>query len=344
MASRDLNGYDPSIKVTKLVDVVPETLEWLWPSRIPRAMVSLLVGDPDEGKSYTSLDITARVTTGSDWPDDTGSAPKGRVLLVSAEDDLARTIRPRLDKLGADPRRVRFIELAVQRGDKQEFLSLKHHLDQVVDELQRVPTALMVIDPISAFVPGVDTHNDSEVRLLMARLTEAAKNTNCAILCIKHLNKARGEYNSLYRVGGSLGFVAAARSVLLATPHPHDAKMHALSVAKSNLCAKPDSLAYSITDDGLVWGDTFVYAADDLLIHASRPKAVDEAKKFLAGYLANKSAPASEVQQEAKDLEIGLNALNKAKAELGVVTKRQGGRDGHFVWSLPVSVDSDAKS
>jgi hypothetical protein len=338
MPSRsDLNGHRPVLEITQLSNVVPEDVQWLWPRRIPMGTVTLLGGDPGLGKSYMSTDIAARISTGGPWPDNTGLAPKGNVLLVSAEDDLANTIRPRLDKLKANTKRIRYVGLAVQHGERQEFLSLTDHLDQVVDELQRIPTSLMVIDPLAAFAPGVDSHNDADVRLLMLHLSKAAEDTNCAILCIKHLNKVRGEYNSLYRLGGSIAFSGGARSVMFVAPHPDDPNSSVLAAGKSNLCAKPDSIAYSITDDGFQWGESFVYAADDLLVKSSRPKQpkVDKAKEFLAAYLANGPALSADVIRDAKFADIGESSVEKAKNELGI--KSRPGEDGRWYYHPPVT-------
>src|SRR5215510_9339709 len=109
-ATTDANGALATILdkegVIRLSTVEPKDVDWLWPGRIPRAMLTLLVGDPENGKSYVTLDLAARVSTGRDWPDGaTGSAPAD-VLILQAEDDPAVTLRPRLDQLGADAERV----------------------------------------------------------------------------------------------------------------------------------------------------------------------------------------------------------------------------------------------
>src|SRR5688572_24106917 len=158
-----LNGYEPVLDIKRLDTVTPEEGEWLWPRRIPRAKVSLLAGNPDLGKSYMSLDIAARISVGAPWPDGSGDAPKGRVAIVSAEDDTEDTIVPRLRLLGADLRRIRAFGMTVRRGDEREFLTLTAHLDDVVKELARVETTLLVVDPIKAFTGGVDTHKEADV-------------------------------------------------------------------------------------------------------------------------------------------------------------------------------------
>jgi RecA-family ATPase len=104
----------PRLLVTTLSGVEPEEVNWLWPGRIPRGKTTLLAGDAGLGKSYLSLDIAARVSTGGTWPDG-GDVAEGDVLIVTAEDGLADTVRPRLDNLGADVSRVHHIDVTVSR-------------------------------------------------------------------------------------------------------------------------------------------------------------------------------------------------------------------------------------
>lgn len=326
-----LNGHGPVLDIKQLHEVTPEEVQWLWPSRIPRAKITLLAGNPDLGKSYMSLDIAARISLGKPWPDGSGNAPKGRVAIVSAEDDTEDTIVPRLQLLGADLRRIRAFGMTVQRGDEREFLTLTQHLNEVVEELQRVPTTLLVIDPIKAFTSGVDTHKEAEVRSLMLRLREAAKNTGCAILGVDHLNKRSAEPNSHYRFGGSLAFVAAVRAAMMVGVHPEYPEKRVLAQSKSNLASRPDSISYSIDESGFVWGDQIVLAADDMLIRKPKQPKVEQAKEFLRSYpFVNGSALTQDVMEAAKAVEIGESSLEKAKADLGIKSKY--GSDGRWYW------------
>ena len=80
-----------------LADVESRPLEWLWPDRIPLGKLTIIAGDPGLGKSLATLDIASRVSQGEPWPDQTDAInPKGDAILLSAEDDLSDTIRPRL--------------------------------------------------------------------------------------------------------------------------------------------------------------------------------------------------------------------------------------------------------
>lgn len=341
----DLNGDGPALKVVRLRDVVPEELEWVWYRRMPRAMATLLAGDPGLGKSYLSLDIATRISKGSPWPDGSGMAPRGRVLIVSAEDHLAKIIQPRLAKLGANLDLIDYVPIEVPTGesDEYEFLDLTMHLDRIGGELQRSETVLLIVDPITSFMPGVDSNKDTEVRNLLMRISKMAELTNCTALCIKHINKTRAESNALYRVGGSIAFSGGARSVMLVGNHPEDPTTFVLAAGKSNYSEKPDSILYSIKADGtdtgvFTWGEAITLTADDMLIRASKPResAIDKGKEFLAAYLASGPARATTVVEAAKTAGIGHSSLNKAKAELGVITKRIG-PDRYWQWSLPAA-------
>ncbi len=326
-----LNGREPVLDIKQLDTVTPEKVAWLWPRRIPRAKVTLLAGNPDLGKSYMSLDIAAHISVGAPWPDGSGDAPKGRVAIVSAEDDTEDTIVPRLQLLGADLRRIRAFGMTVQRGDEREFLTLTQHLDEVVRELERVETTLLVVDPIKAFTSGVDTHKEADVRSLMLRLREAAKNTGCAILAVDHLNKRSGELNSHYRFGGSLAFVAAVRAAMMVGVHPEYPEMRVLAQAKSNLAGRPDSISYSINERGFEWGDKIVLAADDMLITKPKQPKVEQAKQFLRSYpFVNGSALSQDVIEAAKANEIGESTLEKAKGDLGIKSVYRS--DGRWYW------------
>ena len=96
-----------------MMDVEPMNTEWLWKQRVPYGAITILDGDPNIGKSTISNDLAARVSTGRQMPGGklVGKRKtrnsKGNVLLLSAEDDPHRTIRPRLEAAGADLRRIR---------------------------------------------------------------------------------------------------------------------------------------------------------------------------------------------------------------------------------------------
>lgn len=214
-----------SAVVVSLDSIEPEPVEWLWPDRIALGKITMIAGDPGLGKSMISLAMAATVTVGGRWPVDRAECPKGNVLLLSAEDALADTIRPRLDAAGADPSKVFALTFAktIDPGTGQERLrsiTLENDLAIIEQQIKRIGNVrLLVMDPISAYMGGIDSHRNTNVRALMAPLGDMADRQNVAVLCITHLNKGQGG-NAIYRVTGSMAFVAAARASFLVVKDP----------------------------------------------------------------------------------------------------------------------------
>src|SRR5262245_26815354 len=235
--------------VIRLSSVEPKDVDWLWPGRIPRAMLTLLVGDPENGKSYITLDLAARVSTGRDWPDGaTGSAPAD-VLILQADDDPAVTLRPRLDQLGADAERV-FALHADRIG-----LALSLHAD--IARLDRILSAvgtprLLIIDPLTSYLGRIDYTQDPEVRRVIAPLKALAEKHNVAAVAVMHLNKDE-QKKLMYRIGGSIGFIGVARAAILVAKDPKDESRRLFLAHKLNIAPKPTGLAFRIGSSGIDW-------------------------------------------------------------------------------------------
>jgi hypothetical protein len=185
-------------------DIAPKPLRWLWPSRIPLGKLTLLIGDPGLGKSLLTADIASRVTRGRPFPDG-ATCESGSVIFLSAEDDAADTIRPRLDAAGADVSRVHTLEaVRVQLTDgslTEKAFNLETDCAALEVALRKHPDVrLIVIDPISAYLGGVDSHSNAEVRGVLARLATLAAQHGVAVLCITHLRKSAGAAVSCHRV------------------------------------------------------------------------------------------------------------------------------------------------
>ena len=202
--------------LTCLADVEPRPVSWLWPKRIPLGRITLLVGRPGEGKSFLTTDAAARVTTGTPWPDGSDCS-NGSVILISAEDDPADTIRPRLDAHYADVRRVHLLS-AVRRvnGDGHyERLIMLADVEAIEAALVQLPDCkLIVVDPIGSFLGGgTDAHRDNEVRGLLAPIAMLAEKHGPAVLVVAHRRKSAGSIADDLALG-SRAFTAIARSVL----------------------------------------------------------------------------------------------------------------------------------
>ncbi len=330
------------LKVYNMQDVVPMPVTWLWPGRFPTGKFCMLAGDPGLGKSYLTLDIAARVSLGGMWPDG-GPVKQGNVLIISVEDGLADTIRPRLDLLGADLTHIRAIGATVENEEETKSFNLQDHLQLLADQIIEFKASLLILDPVLAFTGNKDTHKSSDVRAVMAPLAEMADQTQCTILAIIHLNKKSGEFNSIYRLTGSLDFAAAARSVMVVGKHPDIEGRRVFAPVKMNLSAMPTSIEFSFTEDGIfAWGQETTLEANDVLAvpgNAEDQTTREQVKDFLADILHDGPMFAKDVWRAVDDHGYAKNTVRRAADELGIVTwqnKVKTGSKGSpgWTWSL----------
>ncbi len=319
-----------------VAEVQASSVTWLWRSYIPLGKLSILDGDPGLGKSLLTIDLAARVSRGAEMPDGTRSDLEGprSAVILSAEDDVADTIHPRLKAAGADLDLIFTLEGAVTLADVKE----------IEDAICETEAALLVVDPLMAFLRA-DAHRDDEVRSRLASLVRVAERTGCAVLVVRHLNKSAG-CNPLYRGGGSIGIIGAARAGLLAAPHPNDEDLRVLAPSKANLTRLPPSLEYRIqttTLEGLgdvpriAWGDTSPLSAGDLLEWAADHGPGREAEDFLRGVLIEGPMPAREIYRAAREEGISQRTLRWVAERLGVHKGRQRTPEGSWVslWVPP---------
>ncbi len=297
-------------------EIRPEEVQWLWPGRIPVGKLSLLVGQGEAGKTFVSCDIMARLSRGVAFPD--GEGEPGHSLIATAEDGLGDTIRPRLDDLGADPKKWFAIEL-VKHGEKVTALSLDRHVEILDAYLEQHPEVrLLVIDPLAAYLGKVNSHSDAEVRTVLSPLCKLAECRRVAVLGIMHLTKSE-ERKVQQRVSGSIAFINAARTAWLVAKDPDDAddnKRLFLRV-KGNLKGVANTgLSFTLEDGRVVWGDepVFVTAGD---IDDEKPSGDKrkEAADFLAEFLAKGERLAADVYSEAGRRDISKRTLDRAKRE-----------------------------
>jgi hypothetical protein len=329
-----------------IADVPAEPVRWLWPGRIPLGKLTVLDGDPGVGKSTLTLSIAAKVTTGSPFPDWT-QPDAADVLLLSAEDEIGDTIRPRLEAAGADITRAWVLPDVREEGEPPRPPELPRDLDRLEAMVKDRAAALVVIDPLMAFLAGqVDAHRDQDVRRVLASMAAMAARTRAAVVIVRHMNKSVGG-NPLYRGGGSIGIVGAARAGLLAAPDPDDDGRRILAMTKSNLATTPDALAYRLVDDDrygvarVVWdGVTGHTAADLLRVRRDDPDdqapARSDAEEVLREILSEGPMPAKEAKALAREAGIAERTLDRAREAIGAVTRREGfGKGARYLWALP---------
>lgn len=326
------------LRLVPMQDVVASHVEWLWDGRLPRGKLAVLAGDPGLGKSYLTLKIAAIISQGGEWPD--GSrATAGNVLIISAEDDYADTIRPRLDCLGADVTRITGIDGVLGDGpDVLRPFSLRMDIDLLRQGIADTGAVIVVVDPLNAFLGGIDSHKAAEVRGVLSPLAHVAGETHAAILAVHHLNKGSSQ-NALYRASGSLDFVAAARVVHGVAADPELEGRRVFVPVKCNIAAMPEGIGFRIGDAGVNF-DKLPVTLDASAAFTSRTIDHEErseremAKDFIIEQLADAPVPVKELFKVAKEYGYSEKTIRRAGSDLRV-EKRKSGYQGAWRWSLP---------
>ena len=317
-------------------------VSWLWTGRIPLGTLTVLDGDPGLGKSTLTAAITAAVTRGDPLPGDTGIV-RGAVVFVSIEDDPGAVIIPRLLAAGADIDQV--IVPEPREGAVARTVMLPEDLANLETMIAESGARLVIVDPIMAALSAeVSADRDQDVRRVLAELGRIASATEAAVVIVRHLNKSTAK-QAIYRGGGSIGIIGAARSGLLLTKHPAEPTGLLLTVSKSNLGVKPRAIGLRVETGWngvgvIAWGEEVEISADDALAgpSAEQEEAATElgqAEAWLREALKDGSLPAKQVMAEAEENGFAVRTIQRAKASAGVRSSRVGDGKGQFwQWCL----------
>jgi hypothetical protein len=328
--------------LVRLSDVAPEHVSWLWPRRIAVGKLTVLFGDPGLGKSYVTHDITARMTTGAEWPDG-GRAPLTNVLELNAEDGAADTVVPRLGRLGADLARVSILKAVrrVEGGDA--VFSLEQDLAALEQAIGDTGAGVVVVDPLVAYLGSRDSYKDAEVRAVLAPLAELAERRRTAVVAVMHPKK--GQARLIHQAGGSVAFVAAARVVLAVGADPEREGRRLLVSVKNNISEPAASLAFRIDDTGLHWEPDPVAGVPEQLLERDEPMTRTERREradaaaFLRDLLHAGPVASKQVEADAKANGFSQRTLWRARADLGILPQRATTQDGKAVWYWMLPVD-----
>lgn len=333
-------------RLRKLADIPEERLVWLSRGRLAEGKLTILDGDPGLGKSTITLDWAARITTGKALPDGPENRPRS-VIAMTAEDGLGDTVRPRFRVAGGDLNKFFVFEMVSEDG-AVSFPSIPGDLEGLANMVEAVDAALIIIDPLVAFLGAdVKANDDKDVRRALSPLAVITDRTRVAVLALRHLNKTLG-MSSLYRGGGSIGIIGAARFGLIAAKDPEDetGRRRILAVQKCNLAQEPPSLAYHMegvpgTDVAYISWDGESAIRANALTEAPKSDAdragADEAKAWLIDALSYGPVASKQLQRQARDDGMNWRTIEAIKTVVGAQSGRKGfGRGASYAWWFPI--------
>lgn len=333
-------------------EVEPESLRWLWSGRILSGMLTVVTGNPAGGKSFLMADMVARVTTGSEWPDSADNDGAGDVILVNVEDAVAVVQRPRLDAAGADVKRVRRIQrVELTAGDdvieERSFsiMDAAEVLRSAVEQLER--PRLIILDPLAAFLAGVRSNDQGDIRAAFSPMVQLAEDFDVAIVFVHHNRKSAGSHSS-ERMAGSLQIGATVRQSWEVVRDPEDEERRLFLPGKNSNAKDRGGLGFHIIDSAVVQSDDGAFVGKVQWHPDSVELSADQAARFetdeesrdpwpvawLRDFLDHGPKDASEGNREAKAVGLSPKQIRTARQRLKVVP-RKSDFEGGWIWELP---------
>ena len=310
---------EETVEIIRMSEVGTQAVEWLWEPYIPFGKVTIVQGNPGEGKTTFALRLAAACTTGGTLPG-MKPLPPFQVIYQTAEDGLGDTVKPRLIEAKADLDRVLVIDEA-----KRELTLSDERIEKAITQNG---ARLIILDPIQAYMgEKTDMNRANEVRPIFRRLAEVAERTGCAVILIGHLNKAAGG-QSAYRGLGSIDFRAAARSVLLIGRVKREPNVRVIVHDKSSLAPEGKPVAFCLDPEtGFSWIGEYDITADELLSGAGGNNATktEQAERLILDLLADGKELASEdIEKAATEAGISARTVRAAKRNLdGRITSKR---------------------
>ena len=304
------------LKLIKMSEVQSQEIEWLWYPFIPYGKLTIIQGDPGDGKTTLVLNIAAKLSKGEELEENMAVTEPINIIYQTAEDGLADTVKPRLEIAGADCERI----MVIDESDK----SLSMVDERLEEAIVKTGARLLILDPIQAYLGGgMDMNRANEARDMTKKLGALAEKTKCAIILIGHMNKAAGN-KAAYRGMGSIDFFAVARSVLLVGRVEGEASIRAVVQIKNNLAAFGHAKAFELSESGFQWLGNYDITVDEVL-GGIAPKAnkFEQAKQLLRELAETQNAiQSNEVFELANEHGISKRTMENAKKELGIRAKK----------------------
>ena len=304
------------LKMIKMSEIQSQEIDWLWYPFIPYGKLTIVQGDPGDGKTTMVLNIAAKLSKGEGLEENMQVLEPMNIIYQTAEDGLADTVKPRLEAAGADCERV----LVIDESDK----SLSMSDERLEEAIKQTGARLLILDPIQAYLGGgVDMNRANEARDMTKKLGALAEKYKCAIVLIGHMNKAAGN-KAAYRGMGSIDFFAVARSVLLVGRVEGQPDIRAVVQIKNNLAAFGHPKAFQLSEDGFCWLGDYEITADEVLGGiAPKGNKLEQAKQLLWELAETSNMVSStEIMELAKEEGISKRTMESAKRELQIPAKR----------------------
>lgn len=319
--NKEQNDY----KLTYYNTISSRTVEWLWYPYIPYGKITILQGDPGEGKSTMMLQLAALITAGKAMPDGSGDKVPGNVIYQAAEDGIEDTIKPRLLAAGADCGRIAFLE-----NEENPITLDDERLEQAIKDTQ---AKLLVIDPLQAYL-GIDNdmQRSNSTRSVFGRLAKVAERTGCAVVLIGHMNKS-SRTKGIYRGLGSIDIAAVARSILLVGRDSSNPYYRIMIQIKNNLAPEGKAFVFELNPDlGFSWIGQEEHEMEDLLFQRSKGESkLDKAKEYLKLLLNGSDMPCADILEKMRATGIGTRTVEQAKKDMGIISYKLGDK---WYWRL----------
>lgn len=316
---------EKEMKLKRMSEIDAEEVKWLWYPYIPFGKITIIQGDPGEGKTTLGLRLAAACSNGDVLPNMRKCEPI-TVIYQTAEDGLGDTVKPRLTEAHANE------NIIFNICEDDDVLTLND--ERIESAIRQTGAKLVIFDPIQGYVGSdTDINRANEIRTVMRRISKIAEETGCAIVFIGHLNKMKGT-SSAYRGLGSIDFRASARSVLLVGRLSEAPNVRVIVHDKSSLAPEGKSMAFNLgNDEGFYWLDGYDDVTADELLCGNLKETKTEAAEELLRELFSKqdSYPSKWIQEKAEEKNISQRTLNIAKSKMKIFNSVKVGEQWFWV-------------